>query len=247
MESKSQKQFVSSTNKNIYLELTSLEEKQIELEKKLQEEKKVTKRNFMQRTISENKIKIEQKKEEIKLEKEREKEQQKVVTQQLISEAEKLKKDAQEKKYMMKRAMSKQFEEIAKKKTDAYELDRLAQAQAEKINEKFDDLQVKKYILKQDLIKQAVLGNDDQLQHKQWKNSMDKRSGKTDYQASLQQARNAEREEKEEIIEDKQKKKNMKTALIAQMSKQQEVAESAAKSELNLEKKILGNASQFDG
>lgn len=78
------------------------------------------------------------------MEKEREKEEQKKVTEQILTEAEKLKKDAQEKKYMMKRAMSKQFEEIAKKKTDAFELDRLAQAQAEKINEKFDDLQVKK-------------------------------------------------------------------------------------------------------
>lgn len=144
MESKSHKNFVSSTNKNIYLELTSLEEEQINLYDKLQNEKKFTKKNMMQRTISENKIKIAQKKEEIQLEKEREKEEQKKVTEQILTEAEKLKKDAQEKKYMMKRAMSKQFEEIAKKKTDAFELDRLAQAQAEKINEKFDDLQVKK-------------------------------------------------------------------------------------------------------
>lgn len=87
----------------------------------------------------------------------------------------------------MKRAMSKQFEEIAKKKTDAFELDRLAQAQAEKINEKFDDLQVKKQVLRQDLIKQAVLGNDDQIEHKKWKNSMDIRAGKNDYKASLEQ------------------------------------------------------------
>lgn len=60
MESKSHKNFVSSTNKNIYLELTSLEEEQINLYDKLQNEKKFTKKNMMQRTISENKIKIAQ-------------------------------------------------------------------------------------------------------------------------------------------------------------------------------------------
>jgi len=60
MESKSHKHFNATTNKNIYLELTSLEEQQILLEKKMQEEKKSYKMKFMQKTISENKLKIEE-------------------------------------------------------------------------------------------------------------------------------------------------------------------------------------------
>jgi len=65
-ESKSHKQFDTTLNKNVYLELTALEEQQIEMEKKLAEEKKAAKRNIMQRVISETKIKIQQKKEDVK-------------------------------------------------------------------------------------------------------------------------------------------------------------------------------------
>lgn len=36
----------------------------------------------------------------------------------------------------------------------------------------------------------------------------------------------------------------MKSALIAQMQKSQEAAESAAKSELSMDKKLLGNAAK---
>jgi len=247
MESKSHKHFNATTNKNIYLELTSLEEQQILLEKKMQEEKKSYKMKFMQKTISENKLKIEEKKVEIVKQKQLEKEEQKVLSDLIVTDAEKIKMDAQEKKYMMKRAMSKQFEEIAKKKTDLHELDRLAQAQADKINDKFDDVQVRKHVIRQDLIKQAVLGNDDQLIYKQWKNSMNVRAGQKDYKASLDQARLAEKEAKEEVLEDKQKKRTMKGALLSQLQKQNEVAESAGKSNLQLEKDLLKNASEYDG
>lgn len=76
---------------------------------------------------------------------------------------------------------------------------------------------------------------------------MDIRAGKNEYKASLEQKKIADKEVIEEKVEDKEKKKTMKSALIAQIQKSQEVAESAAKSELSMDKKMLGNAAQFDG
>jgi len=245
-ESKSHKQFTSTTNRNIYLELTSLEEQQIVLDKLLNEEKKAAKRNVIQKTISETKIKIAQKKEDIKYEKEIEKLEQVEVNQKIQVEAVKLKEEVVRKKMDMKRAMSKQFEEIAKKKEDAYELDNLAQTEADRRNIIFDQTQVKKQILKRDLIKQAVMGNDDQLVQKDWKKNMEKREGKQDKIYSTDQAIIAKSETQQEKIEDKKVRQNMHVALKLQMKKQEEEAETVAKNGLSLEKKILQKANQFD-
>jgi len=117
-ESKSHKQFDNTLNKNVYLELTSLEEQQIEMEKKLAEEKKATKRNMMQRVISETKIKISQKKDDIIAAKRQEKEEEVRLSKKLAEEAIRDKEIALQKKIDLKRGMDKQFEAIQRIKND---------------------------------------------------------------------------------------------------------------------------------
>lgn len=66
MENQRIKEFNKEKEKRQYDELTQLEINQIDLEKKLEREKRNVTRNFLTRTIEENKIKIAEKKEQIK-------------------------------------------------------------------------------------------------------------------------------------------------------------------------------------
>lgn len=91
------------------------------------------------------------------------------------------------------------------------------------------------------------MGNDEILKNKVWKKSMEKRDVQHDFKTSLEQATKAKQEKRQDYVHDKKTKQNMKVMLMDQMQKQQDEAESATKSTLSLEKKILGNASQFDG
>jgi len=52
----------------------------------------------------------------------------------------------------------------------------------------FDLNQVKKQVVRQDLIKQAVLGNDEILRHKAWKRNMADRDVKQDFQFAKDKA-----------------------------------------------------------
>lgn len=196
-ESKSHKQFDNTLNKNIYLELTSLEEQQIDLEKKLEQEKKAAKRNMMQRVISETKIKIAQKKDDIITTKKLEKEEEIRLSKVLAEEAIRDKEIALQKKKDLKAGMDKQFEAIQRIKNDEYELDKLAQKEGDRRADLFDLNQVKKQVVRQDLIKQAVLGNDDILRHKAWKKGMADRDLKEDNKFVKQKASEHERDKKE--------------------------------------------------
>jgi len=66
--------------------------------------------------------------------------------------------------------------------------------------------QVKKQVVRQDLIKQAVLGNDEILRHKAWKKGMAERDLKQDKTFTKQQALAHEQSKKEAFIEDKKTK-----------------------------------------
>lgn len=118
-ETKAQKAFRGQINRNIYMELTALEEEQIALEGRLQDEKKAVMRNHLVKTINDNKVKIQQKKDEIVLVKQAEKEEQAHERALLEEEQRKLKEQKVHKKHEMKRMMSKQLEELSKKKEDA--------------------------------------------------------------------------------------------------------------------------------
>lgn len=73
IENKNIQQFNKNKEKRQQDELTQLEIDQIELEKRLEREKKNATRNFLNKTIQENKIKIANKKEQIKIAKMEEK------------------------------------------------------------------------------------------------------------------------------------------------------------------------------
>jgi len=107
--------------------------------------------------------------------------------------------------------------------------------------------QVKKQVVRQDLIKQAVLGNDEILRHKAWKKGMAERDLKQDKTFTKQQALAHEQSKKEAFIEDKKTKQGMNFALKEQWFKQQADVEAESKEVLKMEKKMLSNASQFDG
>lgn len=88
------------------------------MEKKLAEEKKVAKRNIMQRVISETKIKIQQKKEDFNTVKAQEKMEEVALRKQLDVEAARDKQIELQKKIDLKRGMDKQFEAIQRIKDD---------------------------------------------------------------------------------------------------------------------------------
>lgn len=119
MDTKEQKQFKQELNINCYLELTKLEELQVELEKKLHEEKRNIMRNHLIKTIDDNKHKIAQKKEEIRYQKLDEKEKMKLTRIQLEDEKVKEQQEKFQKKITMKEQMSRQLLELNKKKEDA--------------------------------------------------------------------------------------------------------------------------------
>lgn len=121
------------------MELLNLEEEQIKLEQRLQQEKKSVMRQHLIRTIEDNKVKINKKKESIAQSKDLER--QKMLTNQKEIQME-MKLQQEEKlvnKQIMKHEMVRQLDAQKKKAEDQYELDRLAQIEADKRNELFDE------------------------------------------------------------------------------------------------------------
>lgn len=114
-ESKHQKVFKKDLNLNIYLELTALEEKQIELEKMLKEEKKQVQHSLLKKTIEDNKRKIELKQEQIRKIKEGEVQEMIELNRAISRDSEIAKESKLKKKYDMKNMMQKQLAEVAKK------------------------------------------------------------------------------------------------------------------------------------
>jgi len=113
------KGFQKQINHDIYMELLALEEEQIELEKKLQHEKKGVMRQHLVKTIEDNKVKIQKKKDTIA--KNKVDERSNMLKKQLEIEEE-LKVQAEEKvakKHEMKDVMLRQLQAQKKKAEDA--------------------------------------------------------------------------------------------------------------------------------
>lgn len=112
------KEFQKQINHDIYMELLELEEEQIKLEQKLQQEKKGVMRQHLIKTIEDNKVKIQKKKDTIaqnKLD-----ERSNMLKKQLEIEEE-LKVQAEEKvvkKHEMKNVMLRQLQAQKKKAED---------------------------------------------------------------------------------------------------------------------------------
>lgn len=99
--------------------MTALEEKQIELEKKLKEEKKQVLAYHLKKTIEDNKQKIIEKKEQLKLVKIEEVKEMSELREDLAKDTIQVKESKLKKKYEMKNMMQKQLAEVAKKVEDA--------------------------------------------------------------------------------------------------------------------------------
>lgn len=97
-EVKKAKSFSITLNNNTYQELLKLEEEQLELEKKLVEQKKNVMRNHLIKTIDENKGKIEAKRNEILSMKDEEKHKVQITQAKLIEENKKFKEEKLRKK-----------------------------------------------------------------------------------------------------------------------------------------------------
>lgn len=153
--------------------MLDLEEQQIKLEKQLQEQKRHVMRQHLIKTIEENKVKMQEKRELLKQKKAEEQDVVKENHRLIKEDNERAKGEKLRKKYEMKNLMARQLQQARRKAEDQYELDRLAQVEADKRSQQFEAEQQFKEDLRKQLTKEAVLGNQDILAHKQWKRDMD--------------------------------------------------------------------------
>lgn len=182
-ELKNQKTFKNDLNLSIQLELTALEEKQIQLEKMLTEEKKQVQHSHLKKTIDDNKRKIELKQEELRKNKEQEVSEMSELKRTISRDSEQAKESKLKKKYEMKSMMQKQLAEVAKKQEDAQELDKLAQYEADKKANEQDQSVIHKTIIRKNLVRQAVFGNQEILREKEWNRTFDGRGVRQDLKA----------------------------------------------------------------
>lgn len=151
-----------------YMELLELEEQQITLERRLQEEKKNVMRQHLIKTINDNKVKIAKKKELVAQAKAEERERMLQEQRTIEAELQQQQEDKIRKKFETRDEMVRQLKAQRKKAEDQYELDRLAQEEADKRNQAFDEKERFKTQVRGQLIKEATLGNQDILQHQRW-------------------------------------------------------------------------------
>jgi len=223
-----------------------LEEKQIELEKKLIEEKKSVVRNYLLKTLEENKYKIEEKKKKIEDVKNIEKSEQALLRQQYEDEIVKNKEEKVKKKFEIKKMMSKQLEEISKKKEDAYELDKLAQVEADKKNNIFDNEQQHKTAIREQLIKQAVFGNQEILDHNKWKNDLSKKLVRDDLTSVNNDYDNYIKENSEVLLKNKYDKDTNKQSLRYMINENSEMQDRKLNNTIKVEKTLIKDADKFD-
>lgn len=134
-ETKHIKEFKRKMAKDTYMELLNLEEEQERLERKLNEQKRNAMRQHLIKTIEDNKVKIARKKEELKEQKAYEQQKQKEENRKVEEDLERQRLEKINKKYEMKNEMKRQLDAQKKKAEDQYELDRLAQIEADKKNQ----------------------------------------------------------------------------------------------------------------
>lgn len=68
----------------------------------------------------------------------------------------------------MKNEMKRQLDAQKKKAEDQYELDRLAQIEADRKNAEYDDKERLKQNMRKQMVKDALIENNNQLNHKKW-------------------------------------------------------------------------------
>lgn len=118
MDVRQQTLFKKDVEHNTYMELMKLEEEQLELERKLTEQKKNVLRQHLIKTINENKEKISKKKEQLALIKEEEKHKMKVETEKISEESRRQQEEKTKKKHEMKNEMIRQLQAQKKKAED---------------------------------------------------------------------------------------------------------------------------------
>lgn len=240
------KGFQKQINHDIYMELLALEEEQIELEKKLQHEKKGVMRQHLVKTIEDNKVKIQKKKDTIA--KNKVDERSNMLKKQLEIEEE-LKVQAEEKvakKHEMKDVMLRQLQAQKKKAEDAQELDRLAQIEADKQNQLFDNKERFKKQVRGQLVKESVLGNMDQIDNKRWA-----QNHQFQQNLGVKQENNNLKDNFDKSIhllkmDDKMQRKTQMNDLKQLLGEQQNNHEQHQKNTLKMEKKLLQDATKFD-
>jgi len=167
-EQQQHKEFQKQISHDTYMELLALEEQQLQLEQRLQQEKKNVMRQHLIRTIEDNKVKIQKKKDAITRAKDEERESMLKKQQEIELELQQQEQERGVKKQQMKEEMVRQLQAQKKKAEDQYELDRLAQVEADKQNELFDHKERFKKQARGQLVKESVMGNQEISQHHRW-------------------------------------------------------------------------------
>lgn len=226
--------------------MTQLEIDQIELEKRLEREKKNATRHFLNKTIEENKIKIANKKEQIKIAKMEEKYRMNQLEAEIAEENRLKKIQSHHDKIKTQQEMKKQLALQYKAKEDEYELDRLAQIAQDRRNIEQDIKEQRKEQIRGQIRKDILLHNQEQLNNKQWQRDLDDKLVKDDKVEVTRKVNNWAFEDNNNILDNKQHKNKHKNELREMMNVQSYENESKLKNNLKMEKKLLEDNSKFD-
>lgn len=110
--------FKREVDHNTYMELMKLEEEQVELEKKLIEQKRAVMKQHLIKTINENKVKIEEKRNQLAQVKEKENKEIRELNSKLEEELKQQQEDKIRRKHQMKNEMVRQLQAQKKKAED---------------------------------------------------------------------------------------------------------------------------------
>lgn len=246
IDNKNIQQFNKNKEKQQQDELTQLEINQIELEKKLEREKKNATRHFLNKTIQDNKIRIANHKEQIKIAKREEKYRMNEL-EAVIEEENRQKKILEhQNKVKTHDAVKKQMALQYRAKEDEYALDRLAQQAQDKRNKEQDIKDRRTNDIRRVIRTDILLHNQEQLNNKQWHRDLDDKLVKDDKTEVKRKVNNWAFEDNNNILDNKQHKNKHKNELREMMNIQTHENESKMKNNLKMEKKLLEDSSKFD-
>jgi len=246
MENERIKIFNKEKEKAQYAELTHLETEQIELEKKLEREKKNVHRNFLLRTIEENKVKIEKKKEDLKILKSEEYKRLKLIEEEMAREDEMNRIEQRNKKIETQKQMQQQLKDQHKKTEDQYELDRLAQLEQDKKNDLYDRREIRQNQIRKQYMNDMLLNNQTQKNNKIWKRDLDNKITNDDKATIERKVNNWAFEETKENLDHKHNKVQQMQELKSMMNVQNVEKQTKQDNNLKMEKKLLNDANKFD-
>lgn len=246
IDNKNIKEFIKNKDKRQQDELTQLEINQIDLEKKLEREKKNATRHFLNKTIMENKVKIANKKEEIQNAKMQEKHRMNEIEADIEEENRQKKIQDGLNRKKTQEDMKKQLALQHKAKEDEQALDRLAQIAQDKRNQAHDIKERRTQQIRGCIRKDILLHNQEQLNNKQWQRDLDDKLIKDDKTEVTHKVNNWAFEDNSNVLDGKQQKNKQKNELREMMSIQTRENEAKLKNNLKMEKKLLEEASKFD-